>query len=63
MLRLWKNRGVSIRTIALTLAPTEAQHAAFVTLRRVFVAACNHVSAVAWEAHEFNRARLHAVTR
>ncbi len=53
---------MSIRTIAVTLAPTEAQRAAFLALRGAFVDACNHVSAVAWEAQEFNRVRLHALT-
>jgi len=53
---------MSIRTIALTLAPSDAQRAAFLALRRAFADACNHVSEVAWEAQEFNRVRLHALT-
>ncbi len=46
---------MSIRTIA----PTETQRAAFVRLRWAFVQACSYVSAVAWDAQEFNRVRLH----
>ncbi len=53
---------MSIRSIALTLAPTDAQRAAFLALRRAFADACNHISAVAWDAQEFNRVRLHALT-
>jgi len=45
---------MSIRTIALTLAPTDAQRAAFAET-------CNHVSDVAWDAQVFNRFRLHAL--
>ncbi len=53
---------MSIRTIALTLAPTEAQRAAFLRLRRAFADACNHVSAVAWDTGTFNRVRLQQAT-
>lgn len=52
---------MSTRTIALTLAPTDAQRAAFLALRRAFADACNHVSEVAWDAQVFNRVRLHAL--
>jgi len=50
---------MSTRTIALTLAPTDAQAAAFMRLRRAFVDACNDVSGVAFETQIFNRVRLH----
>ena len=49
---------MSIRTIALTLAPTDAQRAAFLRLRRAFADACNDISSVAWDTHTFNRVRL-----
>jgi len=49
---------MSYRTIALTLAPTDAQRAAFARLRRSFADACNHISTVAWDTHTFNRVRL-----
>jgi len=50
---------MSTRTIALTLAPTDAQTAAFMRLRRAFVDACNDVSGVAFETQIFNGVRLH----
>lgn len=50
---------MSTRTIALTLAPTDAQAAAFARLRCAFVDACNHVSATAFETQTFNSVRLH----
>ncbi len=49
---------MSIRTIALTLAPTDAQRAAFLRLRRAFAVACTHISTVAWDTGTFNRVRL-----
>jgi len=49
---------MSIRIIALTLAPTDAQRAAFLRLRRAFADACNHISRVAWDTGTFNRVRL-----
>ncbi len=58
---MWYTRGMSIRTIALTLAPTEAQRTAFVQLRRAFVDACNHTSGVAWETRTFNMVRLRSL--
>ncbi len=53
---------MSIRTIALTLAPTDTQRAAFVRLRRACVDACNHISTVAWDTGTFNRVRLQQAT-
>ncbi len=53
---------MSIRTIALTLAPTDAQRTAFLRLRRAFVDACNHISAVTWDTGTFNRVRLQQAT-
>lgn len=50
---------MSTRTIALTLAPTDVQTAAFVRLRRAFVEACNALSGMAFEAQTFNGVRLH----
>jgi len=50
---------MSVRTIALTLAPTEAQKAAFKRLQQAFNAACNTASEVAWREQEFNSVRLH----
>jgi putative transposase len=52
---------MSIRTIALTLAPTDAQRAAFERLRRAFVDACNHTSEVAWDTRTFNMVRLRSL--
>jgi putative transposase len=49
---------VSIRTIALTLKPTDDQAAALATLQATFNAACNHVSQVAWERREFRQLTL-----
>jgi putative transposase len=49
---------VSIRTIALTLKPTDEQAAALERLQATFNAACNHVSAVAWQRREFRRLTL-----
>jgi len=49
---------MSTRTIALTLKPTNAERAALERLRAAFAEACNHISAVAWEAQEFNSVRL-----
>ncbi len=53
---------MSIRTIALTLAPTDPQRAAFLRLRRAFADACNHISTVAWDTGTFNRVRLQQAT-
>jgi len=53
---------MSIRTIALTLAPTEAQRTAFLRLRRSFADACNHISGMAWDTGTFNRVRLQQAT-
>ena len=50
---------MSTRTIALMLAPTDAQAAAFLRLRRAFVDACNDVSRMACETQTFNSVRLH----
>src|SRR5205807_1769241 len=52
------DRGMSIRTVALALAPTDAQRAAFEQLRVAFTDACNYISTVAWETQTFNRVRL-----
>ncbi|HZS91080.1 MAG TPA: transposase [Chloroflexota bacterium] len=49
---------MSVRTIALTLRPTFAQSAALERLQRQFNAACDYISRVAWEQHEFNKVRL-----
>jgi len=52
---------MSTRTIALTLKPTDAERAALERLRRAFADACNHISAVAWDAQEFNSVRLQRI--
>ncbi len=49
---------MSTRTIALTLKPTDAERAALERLRRAFADACNAISAVAWDAQEFNSVRV-----
>lgn len=49
---------MSIRTIALTLQPTDAEADALARLQRRFNAACNDISRVAWDAQEFNKVRL-----
>jgi len=53
---------MSIRTIALTLAPTDAQRTAFLRLRRSFADACTYISGVAWDTGTFNRVRLQQAT-
>ncbi len=50
---------MSVRTIALTLAPTDTEKAAFNRLRTAFNEACAFVSDVAWREQEFNSVRLH----
>jgi len=50
---------MSIRTIALTLRPTPDEAAALTRLQAAFNDACNYISGVAWDAHEFNSVRLH----
>ncbi len=47
-----------MRTIALTLKPTADEAVALRRLQVAFNAACNDISGVAWEAHEFNKVRL-----
>jgi putative transposase len=49
---------VSIRTIALTLKPTDEQVAALSELQAAFNAACNDISRVAWERQEFRQLSL-----
>jgi putative transposase len=49
---------MSMRTIALTLHPTPEQSRALEQLQDAFVAACNHISAVAWADQEFGRIAL-----
>ena len=49
---------MSIRTIALTLEPTDEQAAALATLQAAFSAACNHASGVAWQRREFRQLAL-----
>ena len=56
---MWYTRRVSVRTIALTLKPTDAESHAFERLQRAFNAACTSASEVAWRAREFNSVRLH----
>ena len=50
--------GMSTRTIALTLTPTDADVAALTRLQQRFNAACDVISQQAWDAQEFNRVRL-----
>ncbi len=50
---------MSIRTIALTLKPTDVEARAFARLQSTFNDACNYINGVAWEAQEFNSVRLH----
>lgn len=50
---------MSVRTIALTLKPTDVESAALARLQRAFSEACNYASEVAWQEGEFNSVRLH----
>ena len=49
---------MSIRTISLALRPTPTQSMTLEVLRDAFAAACNHISAVAWQEQEFHRVAL-----
>ena len=49
---------MSIRTINLGLSPTPAQSMTLRVLQDAFAAACNHISAVAWQEQEFHRVGL-----
>jgi putative transposase len=49
---------MSVRTIALTLKPTDEQAAALRDLQVAFNAACNYISHVAWERQEFRQLTL-----
>lgn len=53
---------MSVRTIALTLAPTDAERPALERLQAAFNEACNYLSGVAWREQEFNSVRLHRLT-
>src|SRR5579871_1946288 len=55
------NRGMGVRTIALTLRPDAEQTAALERLQRQFHAACAYISAVAWEHQEFGQFALHTL--
>ncbi len=48
-----------MRTIALTLKPTDTESRAFECLQKAFNEACTYASGVAWRAGEFNSVRLH----
>ncbi len=50
---------MGVRTIALTLRPTDAEKAALERLQGAFNEACNYASEVAWREREFNSVRLH----
>jgi hypothetical protein len=52
---------VSIRTIALTLKPTDQQVVALHDLLATCNAACNAISQVAWERQEFHQLTLQKV--
>jgi putative transposase len=49
---------MSIRTINLGLRPTPTQSMTLGVLQDAFAAACNHMSAVAWQEQEFHRVGL-----
>ena len=49
---------MSIRTINLGLRPTPTQSVTLGVLQDAFAAACNHISAVAWQEQEFHRVGL-----
>jgi IS605 OrfB family transposase len=49
-----------VRTLTISLRPTDEQATALLATMEAFNAACNYVSQVAWESREFNTYRLRA---
>jgi putative transposase len=56
------NIGDMLRTLVVSLRPTAEQAQALLTTMEAFNAACNAVSAVAWETREFNNYHLRKLT-
>src|SRR5204863_5989445 len=50
------------RTVTCAAAPTPEQAEALKAIMQAYNAACNFVSALAWEKHVFNQIALHHMT-
>jgi predicted transposase len=53
---------MEVRTVTCAAAPTPEQAAALKEVMRAYNAACNFVSALAWEKRIFNQIALHHLT-
>src|SRR5216683_1466372 len=57
--RIWV---MEVRTVTCAAAPTPEQAEALKAIMQAYNAACNFVSALAWEKHVFNQIALHHLT-